>query len=62
MPTSWVSRIELMVYSYVSTLVQNNPTYEYWPKQPGGAINMDFLTETVPVNLFPLTWLMPSGK
>lgn len=47
---------------YVSTFVQNNPTYEYWPKQPSGAIGMSFLNETVPVNLFPLTWLMPSGK
>ena len=46
----------------MSTVVQNNPTYEYWPKQPAGAISMDFLEETVPVNLFPLTWLMPSGK
>lgn len=23
---------------------------------------MDFLNDTVPVNLFPLTWLLPSGK
>lgn len=23
---------------------------------------MDFLNYTVPVNLFPLTWLMPGGK
>ncbi|WVR03155.1 hypothetical protein IAU60_000145 [Kwoniella sp. DSM 27419] len=47
---------------YVSTKVQNNPTYEYWPKQPSGAIRMDFLDYTVPVNLFPLTWLLPGGK
>ena len=46
--------------SYVSTQVQNNPTYEYWPTSTG-PINMDFLTATVPLNLFPLTWLMPSG-
>lgn len=46
---------------YVSTQVQNNPTYEYYPKR-GEEIYMDFLNYTVPVNLFPLTWLMPSGK
>jgi hypothetical protein len=46
---------------YVSTQVQNNPTYEFYPKQ-GEAVYMDFLNYTVPVNLFPLTWLMPSGK
>lgn len=23
---------------------------------------MDFLNATVPMNLFPLTWLMPSGR
>ena len=44
----------------MSTKVQNNPTYEFYPKK-GGAVNMKFLDETVPLNLFPLTWLMPSG-
>ncbi|WWC67241.1 uncharacterized protein I206_101148 [Kwoniella pini CBS 10737] len=47
---------------YVSTTVQNNPTYEYWPKQSSGGIHMDFLAATVPVNLFPLTYLLPGGK
>ncbi|KAL7420232.1 hypothetical protein Q5752_005199 [Cryptotrichosporon argae] len=46
---------------YVSTFAQNNPTYEYWPKQASANITMSFLNETVPVNLFPLTWLLPSG-
>ena len=46
---------------YVSTHVQNNPTYEFYPKK-GGAVNMDFLSDTVPLNLFPLTWLLPSGQ
>jgi hypothetical protein len=45
---------------YVSTYVQNNPTYEFFPKR-GAQIRMDFLNATVPMNLFPLTWLMPSG-
>ncbi|WOO82856.1 Aldehyde oxidase GLOX [Vanrija pseudolonga] len=47
---------------YVSTFAQNEPSYEYWPKQSSGAIPMNFLNATVPVNLFPLTWLLPSGK
>lgn len=47
---------------YVSTFAQNTPSWEYWPKQESGAINMDFLNDTVPVNLFPLVWLLPSGK
>lgn len=47
---------------YVSTFAQNEPSFEYWPKQPSGAINMPFLNVTVPVNLFPLTWLTKSGK
>lgn len=47
---------------YVSTYAQNNPTYEYWPKQASGSISMAFLNATVPVNLFPLTWLTSSGK
>jgi hypothetical protein len=46
---------------YVSTQIQNNPTYEFYPKK-GEEVYMDFLNYTVPVNLFPLTWLMPSGK
>ncbi|ORX34898.1 glyoxal oxidase N-terminus-domain-containing protein [Kockovaella imperatae] len=46
---------------YVSTFAQNNPSYEYWPTNTG-KIPMDFLNATVPLNLFPLTFLMPSGK
>ncbi|WVN88451.1 uncharacterized protein L203_103662 [Cryptococcus depauperatus CBS 7841] len=48
---------------YVSTQAQNNPTYEYFPKRgDDSAIYMDFLNYTVPVNLYPLTWLLPGGK
>lgn len=47
---------------YVSTFVQNNPTYEFYPKTDNESHYMDFLNYTVPVNLFPLTWLMPGGK
>ena len=48
---------------YVSTQKQNNPTLEYFPpKGDGKAIYLDFLNRTVPTNLFPLTWLLPSGR
>ncbi|WVQ72346.1 hypothetical protein IAR50_001897 [Cryptococcus sp. DSM 104548] len=47
---------------YVSTQKQNNPTYEFFPKTDNQSHYMAFLNYTVPVNLFPLTWLMPGGK
>ncbi|ODO00257.1 hypothetical protein I350_06886 [Cryptococcus amylolentus CBS 6273] len=47
---------------YVSTQKQNNPTYEFYPKTDNQSHYMDFLNYTVPVNLFPLTWLLPGGK
>jgi hypothetical protein len=48
---------------YVNTAAQDNPTYEFFPpKGDGQAINLQFLSDTLPVNLYALTWLMPSGK
>ena len=47
---------------YVNTAVQDNPTYEFFPEKGDGAVNLQFLTDTLPVNLYPLTWVMPSGK
>ncbi|KAI9637230.1 glyoxal oxidase N-terminus-domain-containing protein [Dioszegia hungarica] len=48
---------------YVNTAAQDNPTYEFFPpRTPNVAINLDFLSETLPVNLYALTWLLPSGK
>ncbi len=47
---------------YVNTVAQDNPTYEFWPPRgDGAAIDLQFLSDTLPVNLYPLTWLMPSG-
>lgn len=46
---------------YVADAGQNEPNFEYWPPR-GGAITMDFLTQTLPMNLYPLAWLMASGK
>ena len=39
---------------------QNNPTYEFYPSK-GGPIGLNFLLNTMPANLYPLTWLLPSG-
>ncbi|GJN94121.1 hypothetical protein Rhopal_007195-T1 [Rhodotorula paludigena] len=41
--------------------LQNVPTYEYWPSK-GEPVTMRFLEETMPANLYPLTWLMSDGR
>lgn len=46
---------------YVNDAGQNNPTYEFYPST-GGPIGLNILTTTLPANLFPLTWLLPSGE
>lgn len=46
---------------YVNTAGQDNPTYEFFPSK-GDAVNLQFLSDTLPINLYALTWLMPSGK
>ncbi|KGB75973.2 glyoxal oxidase [Cryptococcus deuterogattii R265] len=40
---------------------QNNPTVEYFPPK-GEPFTLNFLLNTMPVNLFPLVWLLPSGN
>lgn len=48
---------------YVNDVYQDNPTYEFFPhKGDDEPITLQFLKDTLPVNLYPLTWLMPSGK
>ncbi len=48
---------------YVNTAAQDNPTYEFFPpKGDGEAINLQFLSDTLPVNLYALTWLMPRAS
>ena len=48
---------------YVNDATQDNPTYEFFPhKGDDEPIHLQFLSDTLPVNLFPLIWLMPSGK
>lgn len=46
---------------YVNDANQDNPTYEFFPTR-GGPIPSPILQSTLPVNLFPLTWLLPSGN
>lgn len=46
---------------FVNSQAQNNPTYEFYPSS-GDPIGLNILRETLPANLFPLTWLLPSGN
>ncbi|CAE6420205.1 hypothetical protein ACGC1H_004865 [Rhizoctonia solani] len=46
---------------FVNSAGQNNPTYEFFPSK-GDPIGLNILTTTLPANLFPLTWLLPSGN
>lgn len=46
---------------YVNDASQTNPTYEFFPSQ-GAPINSPILQRTLPANLYPLTWLLPSGN
>lgn len=47
---------------FVNSVNQNQsvPTYEFWPST-GAPILSPFLQRTQPANLYPLTWLLPSG-
>ncbi|PFH46183.1 copper radical oxidase [Amanita thiersii Skay4041] len=46
---------------YVNDPGQDNPTYEFFPSK-GAPVYLDVLHRTLPANLYPLTWLLPSGK
>lgn len=46
---------------YVNDASQTNPTYEFFPSR-GGPIVSPILQRTLPANLYPLTWLLPSGN
>jgi hypothetical protein len=43
------------------TVPKNNPTYEFFPPR-GDPVGLNILTTTLPANLYPLTWLLPSGN
>ncbi|KAF8598417.1 galactose oxidase [Ceratobasidium sp. AG-I] len=44
---------------FVNGADQNNPTYEFFPPK-GVPIDFPLLRTTLPANLYPLTWLLPS--
>lgn len=47
----------------MNAAVQDNPTWEIFPPQPNQQpVVSDILSTTLPVNLYPLTWMLPSGK
>ncbi|KAL0956614.1 hypothetical protein HGRIS_002750 [Hohenbuehelia grisea] len=46
---------------YVNDAYQTNPTYEFFPSR-GGPVASPILQDTLPANLYPLTWLLPSGR
>ncbi|RSH80521.1 uncharacterized protein EHS24_009101 [Apiotrichum porosum] len=48
---------------YVNDASQDNPTYEYFPpKANWELVTLNILKDTLPLNLFPLVWLLPSGN
>ncbi|KAF7358228.1 hypothetical protein MVEN_00871500 [Mycena venus] len=46
---------------YVNNANQDNPTYEFYPST-GKPIASPFLSATLPINLYALTFLLPSGR
>jgi hypothetical protein len=46
---------------YVNDASQSNPTYEFFPST-GPPIASPIPENTLPTNLYPLTWLLPSGN
>ena len=47
----------------MNAAVQDNPTWEIFPAQSDQPpVVSDILSTTLPVNLYPLTWMLPSGK
>ncbi|GAA5912661.1 hypothetical protein JCM6882_004705 [Rhodosporidiobolus microsporus] len=52
---------ESLFGSFVTQEYQNVPSYEFWPTR-GEPVNTTFLAETMPANLYPLTWLLSNGQ
>ncbi|KAI0066271.1 glyoxal oxidase [Artomyces pyxidatus] len=46
---------------FVNDGAQTNPTYEFFPPR-GNPVTSPMLTNTLPANLYPLTFLLPSGR
>ena len=50
-----------MYGGFVNNGPNNNPTYEFYPSR-GAQQQLPILLDTLPANLYPLTWLLPSGQ
>lgn len=68
-PVRWIRQLRCILLSVAQvTIVEltpetdgnNNPTFEYYPSR-GDPILLPILVRTLPANLYPLTWLLPSG-
>ncbi|KAI0311414.1 glyoxal oxidase [Amylostereum chailletii] len=46
---------------FVNDATQTNPTYEFFPPR-GAPVTSPILTDTLPANLYPLTFLLPSSR
>ncbi|KIJ49410.1 copper radical oxidase [Sphaerobolus stellatus SS14] len=46
---------------FINSADQSNPTFEYFPSR-GDPIGMPLLERTLPANLYPITFLLPSGN
>lgn len=48
---------------FVNDGAQTNPTYEFFPPATGAKpVTSPLLQRTLPANLYPLLWVLPSGK
>ncbi|KAI0057765.1 DUF1929-domain-containing protein [Artomyces pyxidatus] len=48
---------------FVNDVGANNPNYEFYPPRNNGTpVFSDLLNNTLPANLYPFTFLLPSGK
>jgi hypothetical protein len=60
----FMKRLRRANRGFVNMASQNTPSYEFFPKSAGKTRNIDleFLNISLPANLYPLTWMVPSGK
>ena len=46
---------------FVNDPIQSNPTYEFFPTR-GDPVTSQILENTLPANLYPLIWLLPTAR
>jgi hypothetical protein len=47
---------------FINSADNNNPTYEYYPRNGSTPLPMSLLERTLPANLYPITHLLPTGQ